>query len=371
MGRNRLNYFCAVGVAVLFCLLVVMYMHERKQRAVKAEENRQIAARVEAEQGQHKAAIAEIYGSLTEALAKGPAGFVCWGDKEMEGNQYGTLPSSLDHKIDETFFSSLRQALIQSGAYDARGLGIQVVNMAASNEGLNEIMVRTGAHQMVLGQELGLLSGNDKNSMVNVTLADEEGNVLHFADQKYAKFGTTTIDDVEGSLYTGTESYDDLHSMLAFRRKTAGEEYVIPAGEEVETQGAEVYRKYYPVLFFSEQEGVSASKFVSCMQEITDRYRRRNRNVVICVTAQGSEWDLALQEAFGDHYLRQDKHVEEMTAEDYDALADRVFAAFEAQGTFNRVDKATQEAFEGLDGLRQGNMQQGNMQQENLQQTQP
>ena len=107
------------------------------------------------------------------------------------------------------------------------------------------------------------------------------------------------------------------------------------------------------------------------MQEITDRYRRRNRNVVICVTAQGSEWDLALQEAFGDHYLRQDKHVEEMTAEDYDALADRVFAAFEAQGTFNRVDKATQEAFEGLDGLRQGNMQQGNMQQENLQQTQP
>jgi hypothetical protein len=43
-----------------------------------------------------------------------------------------------------------------------------------------------------------------------------------------------------------------------------------------------------------------------------------------------------------------------------------VFAAFEAQGTFNRVDKATQEAFEGLDGLRQGNMQQ-----ENLQQTQP
>ena len=67
--------------------------------------------------------------------------------------------------------------------------------MSASNEGLNEIMVRTGAHQMVLGQELGLLSGNDKNSMVNVTLADEEGNVLHFADQKYAKFGTTTIDD--------------------------------------------------------------------------------------------------------------------------------------------------------------------------------
>ena len=92
---------------------------------------------------------------------------------------------------------------------------------------------------------------------------------------------------------------------------------------------------------------------------------------MICVTAQGSEWDLALQEAFGDHYLRQDKHVEEMTAEDYDTLADRVFAAFEAQGTFNRVDKATQEAFEGLDGLRQGNMQQGNMQQENLQQTQP
>ena len=60
MGRNRLNYFCAVGVAVLFCLLVVMYMHERKQRAERAEENRQTAARVEAEAGQHKAAVSEI-----------------------------------------------------------------------------------------------------------------------------------------------------------------------------------------------------------------------------------------------------------------------------------------------------------------------
>ena len=253
MPKNRLNYLCAAGVVVLFCLLVVMYVQERKQRAVRAEENRQIAARVEEENGRRKGAVEEIYASMTEALAKGPAGFVCWGDGEMVGNQYGTLPSSLDHKIDETYFAQLRPALLHAGAYDARIQGIKVVNMGASNEGLNEIMVRTGAHQMVLGQELGLLSGNDKNSMVNVTLADEEGNVLHFADQKYAKFGTTTIDDVEGSLYTGTESYDDLHSMLAFRRKTAGEEYVIPAGEEVETQGAEVYRKYYPVLFFSDR----------------------------------------------------------------------------------------------------------------------
>ena len=158
----------------------------------------------------------------------------------------------------------------------------------------------------------------------------------------------TTIDGVEGNLYTGTESYDNLHSMLAFRRRASGKEYVIPAGEEVETASAKSYTEYYPVMFFSEQEGVSASEFVRCMQEITERYRRRKRNVVICVTAQGSEWDLALQEAFGDHYLRQDKPADEMAAEDYDALADRVFAAFEAQGAFNRVSKATQEALEGL-----------------------
>ena len=354
MPKNRLNYFCAAGVVILFCLLVVMYVHERKQRAVRAEENQQIAARIEEENGQRKGAVEEIYASMTEALAKGPAGFVCWGDGEMVGNQYGTLPSSLDHKIDETYFAQLRSAFLQAGGYDARVPGIKVVNMGASNEGLNEIMVRTGAHDMVLGEDLSLPSGNDKNSQVNITLTDENGNVMHFAEQKYAGFGKTTIDGVEGNLYTGTESYDNLHSMLAFRRRASGKQYVIPAGEEVETASAKSYTEYYPVMFFSEQEGVSASEFVRCMQEITERYRRRKRNVVICVTAQGSEWDLALQEAFGDHYLRQDKPADEMAAEDYDALADRVFAAFEAQGAFNRVSKATQEALEGLQQGQQG-----------------
>lgn len=354
MPKNRLNYFCAAGVVVLFCLLVVMYVQERKQRAVRAEENRQIAARVEEENGRRKGAVEEIYASLTEELAKGPVGFVCWGDGEMVGNQYGTLPSSLADKIDETYFSRLRTAFLQAGGYDARVKGIKVVNMGASNEGLNEIMARTGAHDMVLGEDLNLPAGNDRSSQVNITLADEKGNVMHFAEQKYAGFGRVTIDGIEGNFYTGTESYDNLHSMLAFRRRTAGKEYVIPAGEEVETVGAKTYIEYYPVMFFSEQEGVSASEFVRCMQEITERYRRRKRNVVICVTAQGSEWDLALQEAFGDHYLRQDKPADEMAAEDYDALADRVFAAFEAQGAFNRVSKAAQEALDALEGLQQG-----------------
>lgn len=350
MSGKRLNIICAAGVLVLFLLLVIMYMHERSQRAARIEENRKTAARIEAEAAQRGEAVEEIYASLTEALAKGPSGFVCWGDEEMDGNRNGTLPAALDRKIEETWYAPLREAFLQAGRYETRLSGIDVVNMGASNEGMNEIMVRTGAHQMFLAENLSLQSGNDKNSQVDVTLRDESWNILHFADQQHASFGKTTIDDVEGRLYTGSEAYDDLHSRLAFRRSESGEEYVIQAGEEVETAGAEAYTDYYPVMFFAEREDVSAAEFVAYMQEITDRYRRRNRNVVICVTAQGSEWDQTLQEAFGDHYLRQDKSVDEMTADDYDALADRVFDAFKAQDTFNRVSDAVEEALDGLQG---------------------
>ena len=39
-----------------------------------------------------------------------------------------------------------------------------------------------------------------------------------------------------------------------------------------------------------------------------------------------------------------------MTADDYDALADRAFEAFKAQDTFNRVNDAVEEALDGLQG---------------------
>ena len=69
-------------------------------------------------------------------------------------------------------------------------------------------------------------------------------------------------------------------------------------------------------------------------------------------------YDQALQEAFGGRYLRQDKSVDEMTSEDYDALADRVFTSFEEQGAFDSVNEAVQEALEGLQQERQEQQEQ-------------
>ena len=108
MSGKHLNKICAASVAVLFLLLVIMYMHERSQRAARIEENRQMAARIEAEAAQRGEVVEEIYVSLAEALAKGPSGFVCWGDEEMDGNRNGTLPAALDRKIEETWYVPLR-----------------------------------------------------------------------------------------------------------------------------------------------------------------------------------------------------------------------------------------------------------------------
>lgn len=317
---------------------------------------------MEKEEEELYAAGNEIYISLLKELEDASPGFVCWGDAEMAGSAGGTLPFSFKKKIDKTYFSGLESGLKHTARiYDARIPGIDVVNMGAVNEELYEIMVRTGAHQMMLGEDFDMPAYNDRK---NIMLVDNEGHTLLFAGQEHAYFGSITIDGIDGRFYAGDGSYDDVHPVIAFARNENGDGYVIPAGTEIEIGTAGMFRMYYPILFFSEMEDIEVSEFIECMREIISIYGKQESEddrdgdedslsnyVIICVTEKGSEWDITLREAFGGNYLRNDKFVDEMTSEDYDALANLTLQIFESQGAFDKVKKAVDEANEKLQQL--------------------
>lgn len=65
---------------------------------------------------------------------------------------------------------------------------------------------------------------------------------------------------------------------------------------------------------------------------------------MICTTAEDSDYDKALRDAFGDRYFRNDKRANEMTRGDYEDLAARIYESFDKQGIFNRIKSAVETA---------------------------
>lgn len=358
MRENPMNKFYALGVTVLLVLLAIMFLIEKKDTAKEVEENMQIAEKVKREEEERQVKVDEIYSSLLKDLEKAPAGFVCWGDSEMVGSSYGSFPSSLRQKIDETYYLNFEKDFLHlAGANYARIPRLDVVNRGVVDEGLNEIMVRAGAHKLMVGEDFFVPSDNIKK---NILLKDINGHMLLFAVQPYAVFGTVTIDGIKGNFYSGYGSYDELHPRIAFEREESGDSYTIPAGTEIEIDEVDKYIDYYPILYFSENDNIEVGEFIECMQEIIRFYGIQDNSLdnsdkndkksfaIICTTEEGSDWDNALNEAFGECYFRNDIIVDDMTAENYESLSNRIVQFFESQGVFDEVKNAIDQAGEQL-----------------------
>jgi hypothetical protein len=252
---------------------------------------------------------------------------------------------SLSNKIEDAFFSQLMEDFSNVGRmYNVSEIVINVANMGVTNEGLNEIMARTGARQMVVGKGFDMPADP---SRIDLTLEDEAGNTLRFAEQSNAKFGEARIGGVAGNLYAG-EPYDSSHFHLAFERSAGGKETAVPAGTPVETEGANKYRSYCPILFFSEYDDVAADVFIGFVQDVIARYGDQEHYIVICVTEEGSEWDQALLQTFQSHYILVDKRPEDISESDCDMLAVHVYSVLSSQGAFDAVKDAVNDAHEKL-----------------------
>ena len=351
MNEKTKNILYYALIIVLAAVLSVLLFVDNKRSTRLAEENEKSAMEQGAENKRLRAAGEEIYDQLLRSLESGQKGFVLWGDAQALGGRSGRLSLTLSNMIEDAFFSQLMEDFSNIGRmYNVSEIVIDVANMGVVNEGMNEIMARTGTRQMVLGEDFDMPSGK---SGANVTLKDENGNTLHFASQTNAKFGTARIDGVAGKLSEG-EPYDGLHYQLVFERNAEGNGYTVPAGTPVETEGATKYRSYCPILFFPEYEGAAADEFVACVRDLIALYGDHTHYIVICVTEEGSEWDQALLQAFGNQYILVEKTAEDMTESGCDVLASHVYSVLSSQGAFDAVKDAVNEAHEKLRQLNAG-----------------
>lgn len=275
---------------------------------------------------------------------------VVWGDRLAAGNRDGVPAEFLQKTINERLIDKIAGELVTAGALSRpSSLWIRVQDMGVINEGMNEIMARAGTLQIKTGNEITLPEYAD-GKYLDLDIVDEQGNQLMFAKQRSAEIGKVTISDVEGHLYDGSEWYDEKHARLAFSRDQNGEQITIPKGSAIKLDCAEKYRDHTPILMVEDggEAGFDASR-INDLQEILIRHNSvgnldEDIYVVVCATEEGSEADDKLSELFGDHYLRAEPDIDEMTEDDHAELTDRIYDCLDEQGKFDKVREAVEEA---------------------------
>ena len=174
---------------------------------------------------------------------------------------------------------------------------------------------------------------------VPVLFFDEEtvtdpGTFLDYVNELVASEDFDPSDDGEGD----TSEDDEADS--------AGEEEDPEAGEAAETGAEEEEESDTGEL----EEGSDAGS-TGPAPEVEEGGAATDLSgafVIICTTQEGSELDEALSGAFGDRYIRNDTARDNMTAEDYDLLADQVLEQLDRQGYFKGFNEAVRKAEDAL-----------------------
>ena len=343
--RNVLIDLLIVGLIAALVFFYMTNIRSETDRLAydrdKAQEADEIA-KLKREQG------SDILNELLSALEVTTEGIVFWGDDSLTAGRGSSLPEQLSRQIDDAVFSSIASDFSTiARVRDVSRLTIPVYNMGVSDEGMGEIMVRCGAWGLQLAESFDLPAEVIAH---DVELQDTFGRPLRFARQKSVKFGRTTIQGVSGDLYTGSEAYDSQHIRLAFARSEAGEARTFPAGTALQTEAAEQYRSCAMVLFFHEPEDMDDGTFVECLKQMLDRQTGdAQRYAVVCTTEAGTALDLALKQAFGDHYVRNEKAADDMRITDNIQLARLVYAVLDQYGLFDDARASIQVAHEALE----------------------
>ena len=405
----RIKEYLLKIVAVLLCvvmaaILVALFFMNHTRNAERAENLKKQAEELERQEAQRKEDAADLYEDLAADLLV--RDIVCWGDNEMAGNGEFSLPGTLREVANEKLFTEV--TTVFSNAMDKEAdpaLSVTVNNMGVRNEGMREILVRTGVNDLQLAQWTVIPSDTDPH---NVELKDNVSwSTLRFAEQSDVRFGNVDIDGISGSLVVGDGEYDEDHPKFAFVRDEEGDSASFGGGTGVEIASATDYIGDIPVFFFEDDSAESVSGFVEDLERLVERYTEYDTDddsdeedhtdaeedegsegnaaedsiltesadeaatseagdsesapelepsvtgafVVICTAEEDSDLDEALREAFGDRYIRSDTYAYEMTEDSYRKLAEQVFENLDSQGSFDDAKRQIREATEQLGNL--------------------
>lgn len=351
------------GCVVLAIALIVLVLTDRNKRQKMVHEA-QVQSQLQKDEddainNEELAKVKEIYDNLLLELEL--PSFVCWGDGEMAGSDKLSFPIVFDKLSKELLFSDLSDRFKEFIGEDSKDLPSFVINdMSIVNEGMNEILTRSGVHDLVIGE--WALIPKEKEPVNIVFRDDESGTTLLFSEQKSSRFGTIEIAGVTGSLVAGDGEYDERHRKVAFVRDKEGDSVQVGLGTPVEAENMTKYIGDVPLFFF--EEGLSntvnsTEEFVSDLESFVEKYTEIDSEneesselpyIIICTAEVDSEVDNLLRDAFGDKYIRNDIPASEMTEEEYKKLAEIVYNNLDSQGCFleieDRITKATEQLIE-------------------------
>ena len=353
--------------AVLALGLVYIVREDRKRNTERIAQLQKQAAELEQTDNEKLEALTDVYDKFYSQV--NVRSMVCWGDSAMAGGKDRSLAISLKQVVEENLFSSLTKSfgkVFEKGEYSTPSVTIS--NMGVTNETMRHILVRAGVNLLEIGDWIQIPEDTDP---VAVRLMDDEAwnsdvedDQIRFARQREVTFGKVWINDVEGTLIATDDWFDSAHPRYAFVRNEEGDMTSAGSGTEVEIESASMYIGNVPIFFFENETGRSVDGFVSDVQDLVDRYADTEDEdeeeddiiydlpyVVIFTTNEGSEIDKAMGNAFGSHYIRNDKYVAEMTVRTYKKLAQQVYENLDAQGCFDGVKEKIALALQEAEGL--------------------
>ena len=420
---------------VLAAILIALFFMNRVRNQERAENLMKQSEELKKQEERKKEAAVDLYEELAADLSV--RSIICWGDNEMAGNGDLSLPKALTEVANEKLFGEVTTEFAAAMDKEADPvLSVTVNNMGVRNEGMREILARSGVNELQVGEWTVLPSDTEPH---NLTFKDDVSwSALHFAEQSEARFGGVRIGDIEGSLTVGDGEYDDDHPRFALVRDEEGESASFGAGTQIETASAVRYIGDIPVFFFEDDSADSVDSIDAFVEDLGDlvwRYTEYDAEeaaddgglaaegaaeasaeasteaaaaeseeaaeasteaqaaeageeaeadgaaesgeetaegstgetsgsestpvpetasrgyVLICTAEEGSDLDIALQEAFGDNYIRNDTYAYEMSEESYKSLAEKVFEKLDGQGCFDEVKKQTLDAAQQLKNL--------------------
>ena len=365
--KNRDRWIQVLAWILCIALGVGFFFKVRDDRRKNAERTAQLQQQAEASEqtdNEKLEALGQIYESFYSQIHV--QDIVCWGDSAMAGSKDQSLPIALEAAVKDNLFSQLTKSfsrILEGREYKLPSVTIH--NMGVTNEAMRQILVRAGVNTMEVGEWIQIPADTDP---VTIRLMDEEAwnsevkdDELRFARQRSVSFGKVWISDVEGSLIATDNWFDTNHPRYAFVRNEEGNAQSAGAGTEVEIESAWMYIGDIPIFFFENETGRSIDGFVSDVQDLVKRYADTEDDeeeisyelpyIVIFTTAEGSDMDRAMKEAFGSHYIRNDDYTSDMTDRAYKKLAQQVYENLDEQGCFNSVKGKIALAVQEAEGL--------------------
>lgn len=388
----------AVGAmcVVLAAVLIAVFFMNHVRNAERAEQVQQRSAELKKQEALKKEKAIDLFEELASDLSV--RRIICWGDNEMAGNGEFSLPKALRDVSNEKLFTGVSEAYTEiTNKETENALTVTVNNMGVRNEGMREILVRSGVNDLYVGEWMVIPSDTEPH---NIVLKDGiSWQPLQFAEQSEVRFGKVRIGEIEGTLTTGEGEYDEDHPRFAFVRDEEGDSISVGSKTQIEIASASRYVGDIPVFFFEDDSADSVDSFVEALEGLVERYTEyddeseeeddrsdenaqagstltetasaeepdedsadsgnaqedetpdERRYVVICTADEDSELDDALREAFGEHYIRSNTYASDMTEDSYKELAQKVYDKLDSQGCFNAVKKQTEEVVRQLEDL--------------------